>query len=106
MALTPVPMSTPELNDVLLDIVHALGDRDSFGGSIEYDALGGPPCPQCQGSGSTGQHIDLDPIQCDLCDGLGCEPLPPGKDFWVHGVYRVGNSQGQGGVRIVGKPVS
>lgn len=69
-SLKPVAMSRDELLALLTDMIERVRLWDSFGGSIEYDAL---------------------------------DHLPEGKDFWVHGVYRMGNSEGQGGVRMIGE---
>lgn len=103
MALNPVPMSAQELRLLLLHIADSVAEKDSFGGSIEYDALGGPPCDYCGGSGVSRIVSDGPEDVCPGCGGFGVQDLPAGKDFWVHGVYRVGNSMGQGSVRMIGE---
>lgn len=93
-----VAVTRAELSTVLRDVGIAVDNADSFEGSLEYTALEGPPCGVCHGE--RGHQLG-----CDNCEGVGVEPLPEGKDFWVRGVYRVGNSMGQGGVRILGEVV-
>jgi len=66
--IQPVPMSRVELSTLLVEMAATVAEGDSFGGSIEYDAL----------------------------------EAPEGVDYLVHGVYRIGNSQGQGGMRVIG----
>lgn len=74
--LIPVGMSHDELADLLLDMSERVRRGDSYEGNIEY-------------------HFPEE-----------CTPEPgwpdPMDDFWVRGVYRVGNLEGQGGVRMVG----
>lgn len=94
MGLRPVPMDTAELRDVIADVSATVRERDSFGGFVEYDALGGEPCPECKGAETR--------EACPACNGSGERELPEGKEFWVRAGYRVGNSEGQGGFRVVG----
>jgi hypothetical protein len=95
----PVALSTEELSSVLDDMKQTIANRDSFEGNIQYSCLEGPVCVQCGGSGS----MDGLDGSCGRCFGDGVEPLGEGKDFWVRAVFRVGNSEGQGGVRMVGE---
>jgi hypothetical protein len=72
-------MSQATLALLLDDIMHHVLDGDSYEGSLEY-----------------------------LMPG----PIPPGQDpnlwpatdaeFWVTAAYRIGNLQGQGGMRLIG----
>lgn len=99
MALNPIPMTTAELVVILRNMVDHLEAHDSMDGSIEYH-VEGPPCSEC------GFEVDgelrLDPRpDCPECEGWGDRQLPQGKDFWVSGLYRIGNSMGQGGMRMI-----
>lgn len=69
VGLRSVGLTHEELEAVLGHILETVRHRDSFGGSIEFDALA---------------------------------EVPEGKDFLVRATYRVGNSEGQGGVRVIG----
>jgi len=100
--LGPVAMNTDELLEVLAGITNTVRARDSYGGSIEYDAMDGPPCPDCKGQGV--RQFDSDGTEaCPPCAGWGRQLLPEDKQYWVRGVYRIGNSEGQGGVRMIGE---
>lgn len=72
MSLKPVPMTTDEMADLLEDMARTVRARDSFGGSIQFDAL----------------VDDVEELK--------------GRDYLVSGVYRIGNSMGQGGTRMIG----
>lgn len=79
--LIPIPMNGDELASVLNDIAMRVVTGDSFEGNIEYMipiAEGDPPK-------GWGQWPSTD-----------CQ-------FWVTGVYRTGNREGQGGMRMIGK---
>lgn len=89
-----VPLSADDLLETLAGMRNVIHAGDSYGGWIEYDSLGGEPCPLCQGMALP---------ECTACHGTGERELPEGTDFWVRGLYRTGNAAGQGGVRIVGE---
>jgi hypothetical protein len=74
MTNAPTPKTTAELLGVLDDVRARVAAGDSFEGSLEY----------------------LMPY-----DEEGV--LVEGADFMVRAAYRVGNSQGQGGMRLVGE---
>lgn len=99
MALEPAPFSKDDLLTILRLMVVHIEQNDSFEGSIEY-LQDGPPCSFCRGQG----HDERGP--CGSCGGSGGELLPEGAHFWVQGAFRVGNSLGQGGMKIVGKMVN
>lgn len=100
MSLPPVAMSTAELLEVLGDVVARVRAHDSMDGSLEYH-VEGPPCPECSRPDDD-SGVLLDPRQdCPVCVGWGDLQLPEGKDFWVSGLYRVGNAEGQGGMRLI-----
>jgi hypothetical protein len=94
----PVALSSEELIEVLEDVLAGLREHDSFGGFLNYDALAGPPCSECENEPDMPAN---GPDACSRCGGWGDEPLPEGKDFWVRAGYRIGNSMGQGGMRFV-----
>jgi hypothetical protein len=71
---TPVPVTRDELLDIIDDIRRRVSAGDSYEGSFEY----------------------LMPFDNDM------EPIE-GADFVVTAAYRVGNLQGQGGMRMIGK---
>ena len=70
----PIPMTTEVLLNILDDIRARVAAGDSFEGSIEY----------------------LMPYDEDM-------ELVEGADFMVHAAYRIGNSLGQGGMRLIGR---
>jgi hypothetical protein len=77
--LIPEGMDRQELAAVLREMADLVEAGDSFEGNIEY----------------------LMPD--DISDG----PPPPGwpssdAEFWVTATYRIGNLQGQGGMRMIG----
>lgn len=75
--LVPQAMSKDEFAAVLRDILERVEAGDSYEGNIEYLMPG----------------EDDYPSPADI---------PPGVDFMVRGVYRVGNLMGQGGTRMIG----
>jgi len=76
--LIPVGMDRHELAALLRDMADRAEVGDSYEGNIEYH------WPDEEMAGRDGwPAVDA--------------------DFWVHGVYRVGNLQGQGGMRVIGK---
>jgi hypothetical protein len=97
--LQPVALSVEELAAVIGDLGQTVLNGDSFEGNIEFTCMSGPVCPQCNGMGVF-PTVDE---SCGECEGQGVQALPPGKDFWVRGVYRIGNREGQGGVRMIGE---
>jgi hypothetical protein len=72
-------MSRQELAEVLDDMRQRVLAGDSYEGSLEYRM----------------PENDLPPEE------RGRFPSPD-ADFWVTGLYRVGNLQGQGGMRVIG----
>jgi hypothetical protein len=81
--LIPEEMTPAEVAEVLRDMAERVESGDSFEGSIEY-AL--PDVPEWAQRG---------------------DPKPEGwedRDYrLVRGVYRIGNTQGQGGSRMIGR---
>ena len=78
--LIPEPMSREQFVEVLTDVLERVRAGDSYEGNIEYHwpAVDGPP-------------------------PLGWGKWPTERcDFWVTGVYRIGNLDGQGSMRIIG----
>lgn len=77
--LVPVGMNRNELAMMLEDMATRVREGDSYEGNIEYTM----------------------PI-----DDGNLPSVWPSADheFWVSGVYRIGNLQGQGGVRMIGSP--
>lgn len=75
--LIPVAMDRNELYDVLIDIAERVTRGDSFEGNIEYF------------------------IPDEDAADLGGWPSAD-AEFWVRGVYRIGNTFGQGGTRMIG----
>lgn len=73
MANVPVPVDKASLLSVLDDIRAHVEADDSFEGSFEYTM----------------------PFDEDM-------EIVPDADFMLRAAYRVGNSQGQGGMRMVG----
>jgi len=79
MSLVPVPMTQAELVEVLEDILSLVKEGDSYEGNISW------------------QMPNMGP-------GI---PDPPREVYAeVKAVYRMGNSMGQGGVRMVGDVVA
>jgi hypothetical protein len=74
--LVPVNMSHDSLVALLEDILAHVREHDSFEGSIEYLL----PCPPAEG-----------------------EPDPPAGSVDVRASYRIGNTMGQGSMRMVGQ---
>lgn len=72
----PRPMTTEHLLAILDDIRARVAAGDSFEGSIAWEM----PIPD-----------------------EGQPDYPPDIQFLVHGGYRIGNSMGQGGFRMVGE---
>lgn len=75
--LVPQPMDRGQLHAALLDMAERVLSGDSFEGNIEY----------------------LIPDEHGVSGEYG---LPTDAEFWVRGVYRIGNLQGQGGSRMIG----
>lgn len=83
--LIPVAMDRHELAELLTDIRTRIELGDSFEGNLSWEM----------------------PIPFGELMGAPEAVTPPGWpsedcEFWVHGVYRIGNLQGQGGVRMIG----
>jgi hypothetical protein len=68
----PVPLTQEQLTELLADILDHIRDGDSFEGHLEYSM----PDPD--------------------------DSPPDGTYAMVRAAYRVGNLQGQGGMRMVG----
>lgn len=77
MSNVPIFLTQEQLVELLTDILNRVKAHDSFEGSIEYTM----PWNKEFGDPET--------------DG--------GNGYRVRAAYRVGNSQGQGGMRMVGK---
>jgi hypothetical protein len=91
----PVPCSRETLLALLDDIRHHVAEGDSFEGSLEYLMPYPEQCRECRGDGR------IPP--CVTCGGTGEIEFPEGTDFVIRAAYRVGNLQGQGGMRMIGK---
>jgi hypothetical protein len=76
--LIPVGMDREKLADLLLDMSKRVREGDSLEGHLEY----------------------LVPDQHSVLDSTGWPS--PDVDAWVTGAYRIGNLQGQGGMRLIG----
>ena len=111
--MKPVPMTRSELIVILIEILNVVGDSDSFEGSLEY-LMPSPP---------EDHSIDLNEeqksfVSCRTC-GVRCDSMEDLQgvhdgdpvttrngertDFMVRASYRTGNSQGQGGIRLIGE---
>jgi hypothetical protein len=93
----PVPVSKETLLALLDDIRHHVEHDDSFEGSLEYLMPIPEPCPECQYK----PMGTLPP--CVTCGGTQEIPYTDDTDFLLRAAYRIGNSQGQGGMRLIGK---
>jgi hypothetical protein len=92
----PVPASRETLLALLDDIRHHVEIGDSFEGSLEYLMPYPEMCPECKG--------DVDRLpQCVTCGGKGEIEFPEGTEFVLKAAYRIGNLQGQGGMRMIGE---
>jgi len=96
----PVPCSRETLLAVLDDIRAHVAAGDSFEGSLEYLMPYPEPCPVCNTRVIEGGEPDPD---CKVCGGKGEIDHPADVDFLLRAAYRVGNLQGQGGMRMIGK---
>jgi len=92
----PVPVSKDTLLALLDDIRHHVERDDSFEGSLEYLMPYPEPCPDC------GHELANALSSCDTCGGTQEIPWPDDTDFLLRAAYRIGNSQGQGGMRMIG----
>lgn len=75
--LIPVGMDRHELAAVLRDILARVEAGDSFEGNLEYLMPDPEPAPEGWPS--------------------------PNAEFWVTAAYRIGNREGQGGMRMIGE---
>lgn len=96
----PVPCSRETLLAVLDDIRHHVEAGDSFEGSVEYLMPYPEGCPACSPLISEGKEPTPD---CATCGGTGMVDYPQDVDFLLRAAYRIGNLQGQGGMRLIGK---
>lgn len=94
----PQPCSRETLLALLDDIRHHVEAGDSFEGSLEYLMPYPEPCPLCM----PGEDSDPDP-ECVMCGGKGEIDYPADVEFLIRAAYRIGNLQGQGGMRLIGK---
>lgn len=76
----PIKVSRNELVGILKAITASIEARDSFEGSITYSCMDGIFGPNTE---------DVDPLTLER------------DEFFIGGVYRVGNSLGQGGVNFL-----
>lgn len=77
--LIPVGMDRATLAILLDDIMHHVLDGDSYEGSVQY-TMPEPATPEEERAGWPSADAE----------------------FWVTAVYRIGNLQGQGGMRMIG----
>lgn len=77
--LIPVGMTKETLGFLLADIREHVLEGDSYEGSIEY-TMPAPATPEEERAGWPSADAE----------------------FWVTAVYRIGNLQGQGGMRMIG----
>ena len=77
--LIPVGMTGTTLGILLMDIREHILDGDSFEGSLQY-TMPAPATPEEERAGWPSADAE----------------------FWVSAVYRIGNLQGQGGMRMIG----
>jgi len=118
----PIPMSMEDLVAILNDITDSIEGGDSFEGSLEYlmpmppaghevtlgELQGDPGCTTC-GMGvrrSDAEEIGEDPVAM-LARAHQGDPATTAAgertDFMVRASYRIGNRDGQGGMRMVGE---
>lgn len=96
MSNNPVPVSKDTLLALLDDIRHHVEADDSFEGSLEYLMPYPEPCPECR-------HQPPGTLPaCVTCGGTQEIPYDADVDFLLRAAYRIGNSQGQGGMRMIG----
>lgn len=107
-----VAMTTAELVEVLKDILARVEGHDSFEGSLEYlmpmpeqdhelaimTVDEGFCCITCGMGNKTRENLQKD-------HGGDSKTTESGErtDFMVRTSYRVGNSMGQGGMRVIGE---
>lgn len=82
MAKKPVKMKYVELAAILREIADHVEAGDSFEGTIKYSCM-----DDIFVDNETDHHVDVD-------------DLGP-KEFYVGGMFRVGNSMGQGSVNMI-----
>lgn len=92
----PVPMTRDQLLETLEVIIEHIRQGDSFEGNLQYLMPYPEDCWECHGD------VDRRP-PCPTCGGKGEIEFPEGTDFVVSAAYRVGNLQGQGGMRMIGE---
>jgi len=78
--LIPVAMSKEQLVNLLEDITRRVQAGDSYEGNLQYE-------------------MPIEDGQADVVPGWPTADC----DFWVTGTYRIGNLQGQGGMRMIGE---
>jgi hypothetical protein len=98
MPTLPEPCSKETLLAVLDDIRFHVEQDDSYEGFVEYLMPYPEPCPECRKIESGVPDPD-----CEVCGGKGEVDYPDGVDFLLRASYRVGNTMGQGGMRIIGR---
>lgn len=102
--MRPALMTKDGLIGVLEDMLARVRADDSLEGSIEYLLPFPDPCEECGGRGyvQKARHPGEANPPCPVCNGTGMGPDPEG-DFMVRASYRIGNLEGQGGVRMIGE---
>ena len=91
----PVPMTKEQLLEHLHVIIAHIEADDSFEGNLQYLMPYPEQCWECHGDGR------IPP--CVTCGGKGEIEYPENINFLVSAAYRVGNLQGQGGMRMIGE---
>lgn len=109
----PVPVTHEQLIAVLEDILAAVRAHDSFEGSFEYlmpqPPQGHEPVLNAQGDGVVWcTACSIGSKNADMVRQLHAgdpQTTTDGErtDFMVRAAYRVGNSMGQGGMRMIGE---
>lgn len=93
-----VPFTQETLSAQLRHMADLVDAGDSFEGSIEYLMLDVIGCSECD-------ETEPPNPDCPKCKGSGMmmEEMPEGTYAMVKGAYRVGNTMGQGGMRMIGE---
>lgn len=93
----PLPASKEMILEALDDIRRGVESGDTLEGFIEFSMAYPDPCGTCGGSG----RIHPGGIPCPGCRGDGQGPVRS-QPFEMLTRYRIGNLDGQGGLRSFG----